>query len=336
MGNTIPLKIDAWVHCLPSKYKEALYKHLPPDSYWQHMRYNPMWDVETYLRVLDSYPGMMQVLSIQAPPVESIADPQKAAEFATIANDGMAELIAKYPDKFISAIALLPMNNMEAALKETDRALKQLRFRGVYIFSSINGKPLDSAEFEPLYDKMSKYNLPIFIHPVRLKSFPDYETEKESRYRIWHIFGWPYSTTASITRLVFSGMFEKYPNLKVVGHHNAGLISFFHSRIREEGFARGMMTMDPPEFAELSKEPLDYFRERVYTDCEIRSTTALMCTYSFFGADHILFGTGMPHGLNPFRAVQWTIEGIEGMTISEQEKQMIYSDSARKLLRLPV
>ncbi len=332
-----PLKIDAWVHCFPPKYREALYKHLPADSYWRHMEKNPIWNLDTYFRIMDRYEGMMGVLSIQAPPVESIADPQKAAEFAKIANDDMAEWVAKYPDYFVTAIGLLPMNNMEAALKETDRVIQDLKFKGVYIFSSINDKPLDSAEFEPLYAKMNEYNLPIFIHPYRMRDTPDYKTEKESKYRVWHIIGWPYATSASLLRLTFSGMFEKYPNLKVVGHHNAALISFFHSRIREEGHTKvPQMMLEKPEFAQLTKEPLDYLRERVYTDCEIRSTPALMCTYAFFGAEHVLFGTGMPHGLSPYRSVQQTVEGVEGMTISDKEKQMIFADSAIKLLRLPI
>ena len=336
MDKIAPMKVDAWVHCLPAKYKEAIYKVLPEDSYWQHMRYNRMWDEDMYLRVLDRFESMVQVLSIQAPPVEMIAGPKKAAELARIANDGMAELIAKHRNRFISAIALLPMNDMNAALKETERAIKDLRFRGVYIFSTINDKPLDSAEFEPLYEKMSQYNLPIFLHPIRLRDFPDYKTEKESKYRTWHTFGWPYSTSVALTRLVFSGMLEKYPKLKIVAHHNAGFISFLHSRIREEGYGLERMTIEKPEFAELTKDPLDYFREQVYTDCEIRSVAALMCTYEFFGAEHILFGSGMPHGLSPWRSVHETVEGIEGMRISDEEKQMIFSKNAIKLLRLAI
>ena len=159
----------------------------------------------------------MQVLTVgPVPPLEAFATPEQAVELAKMANDEIAELVAKYRDKFVAAIALLPMNNIDAALKETDRAINDLGFRGIYVHSNINGKPLDAPEFLPLIEKMSKYNLPIYIHPWRPNEFTDYQTESASKYMIAGTFGWPYETTVAMTRLVFSGILEKFPNLKVV------------------------------------------------------------------------------------------------------------------------
>jgi aminocarboxymuconate-semialdehyde decarboxylase len=93
------------------------------------------------------------------PPVERVAGPEKAVELAKLANDGMAELVLKYPERFVAAIGCLPMNDMDAALEEADRAINDLRFRGIQIASSINKKPLDSPEFLPLYEKMHQYDL---------------------------------------------------------------------------------------------------------------------------------------------------------------------------------
>ena len=105
------------------------------------------------------------------PPVEDVGDGSSAIELAKIANDEMAELVGRYPDRFIAAVACLPMNNIDAALDELDRAIRQLKFKGVEISSTIMDKPLDSPEFDPFFAKMNEYNLPILIHP-RNKKWP--------------------------------------------------------------------------------------------------------------------------------------------------------------------
>jgi predicted TIM-barrel fold metal-dependent hydrolase len=102
--------------------------------------------------------------------------------------DEMAELVSKYPDRFVAAIAYLPMNNMDAALKEADGAINDLKVRSVYVNSHVNGKPLDSAEFMPLYEKMCQYNLPIYIHPQRKKDFPVYRSKKQSKDDLGSVF----------------------------------------------------------------------------------------------------------------------------------------------------
>ena len=129
----------------------------------------------------------------------------------------MAELIAKHPDRFVSAAACLPMNSMEAALAETDRAIQELGFKGVQIYSPTGDKPLDHPDFMPLYEKMAAYELPIWIHPKRGIDFPDYKSEDHSKYWIFSMFGWPYETTAAMTRLVFSGVMGKIPQAQI--HH---------------------------------------------------------------------------------------------------------------------
>jgi aminocarboxymuconate-semialdehyde decarboxylase len=334
MTNLYPLKIDVSAHILPPNYKEPLLDWLPPDSYWQHVRNIPtLFDLEHRFRTMDRFEDMVQVLTLQSPPVESIADPKKAVEFAKLANDEMAELVSKYPERFVAAIACLPMNNMDAALKETDRAIKDLKFRGVQIYSPINDKPLDSPEFMPLYEKMSRYNLPILLHPHRYQDIADYRTEEESKYLVYHIFGWPYETSAAMARLVFSGILEKFPNLKIIAHHNGAMVPFFESRICEQQYRR---QMHRPAYKELTKPPIEYFK-MFYADTAVSTVPTLMCTYHFFGAGYLLFGTDAPHGPQlGIRRTQQIINGIEQMDISDKEKQMIFEENTRRLLRLPL
>jgi len=277
------------------------------------------------------------VLTLGRIPVEHVAGPAKAAELAIIANDEMAELVIKYRDRFCGALATLAMTNMDAALKETDRAIKDLKFCGVYLHTPVDEKPLDAPEFLPLYEKMSYYDLPIVIHPMRRIDHPDYLTEKESKYNMFSLFGWPYDTTSAMARLVFSGIMEKYPNLKIVTHHLGGMVPFYAERIRQ--FTQ-MFSLhgELGEGLFLKKQIVDYFK-MFYADTAIYGNpTALMCGYDFFGADHIVFGIDFPlgdieHGNRNYRQ---TINAIEQMGITDEDKKKIYEDNARKLMRLPI
>jgi len=234
----------------------------------------------------------------------------------------------------VAAVACLPMNDIDAALKEIDRAIVDLRFRGVQIHNPIGDKPMDSPEFLPIYEKMAYYNLPIWVHPQREITVPDYVGEDSSKYLAFSIFGWPYDTTVAMTRLVFSGIFDKYPNLKVITHHSGGMVPYYAGRIA------GFYDHNEMQFNfkhQLTKKPLDYFR-LFYNDTAIyKNTPALMCCHAFFGAEHMLFGTDMPYDSQfGLRQVREVISSIEEMDISDAEKKLIFEDNARKLLRLPV
>ena len=332
------MKIDIFPHILPIKYKEALYKAAPSGFYIQNVidSLPTLFDLEHRFRIMDKFEGLMQVLNISAPPVELIADGQRAIDLAKLANDEMAELVLKYPDRFVAAAACLPMNDMDAALKELDRAINDLKFRGVQIASPINDKPLDSPEFIPLYEKMAEYNLPIWIHPEREASYADYRNEKRSRYMIFHIFGWPYETAAAMTRLVFSGVLERLPKLKFITHHCGGFVPYLVERIRG-AYDHAEMLRGARYKQGLTRDPIEYFRMFYYDTSIYGNTAGLMCARAFCGIDHMLFGTDFPYD-SQFgeRYTRQTIEAIERMDISDSEKKQIFEDNARKLLRLPI
>jgi len=284
---------------------------------------------------MDRYEEYVQVLSIGSPPPENVLSPSDAKELCKMGNDEMAELVFKHPDRFAAAVASLPMNDVDASLEEIDRAVKDLRFRGIQIFTDINQKPLDSAEFLPIYKRMQYHNLPILVHPRRQCTIPDYQGESESKYLVWTIFGWPYETSVAMTRLVFGGILEKVPNLKVITHHAGGMIPFFAKRIQISNDFNEMR-LGYRYGEHLTKSPLDYFR-MFYSDTAVYGNTpALMCAYAFFGADHLLFATDMPYD-NQLgnRFISETIRSIDEMAVGVTEKKKIFEENARKLLRLP-
>jgi aminocarboxymuconate-semialdehyde decarboxylase len=294
-------------------------------------------DLDFRFRLMDRFEGVVQVLTNQAPFIT-----KEAVDLAKATNDGMAELLVKYPDRFVAAIACIPMNNIDAALKEVDRAIKDLRFRGVMVSSYVEGKPLDSPEFMLLYEKMSQYDLPVYTHPHRTGVYPDYfNAEDRAKYRygdlnIDAVFGWPYETTVAMTRLVFSGILERYPNLKIVTHHCGGMVPYYAQRIIQHHYLPGNRGTEHKY--NLPKDPIDYYK-MFYNDTAIHGNTpALMCAYDFFGADHLLFGADFPAGdrNKGYRSYMQTINAIEQMDISDIDKKKIFADNARRLLRLPI
>jgi len=332
------LKIDVFPHILPIKYKEAIYETAPAGFYGQRVLDSQptLWELDRRFRIMDKYEGLVQVLTLAIPPVEAIAPPDKAADLARLGNDEMAELVLKYPDRFVGAVAGLPMNDMEAALREVDRAITELQFKGVQVCSHINDKPLDSPEFEPLFARMSQYNLPIWIHPRTGITAVDYRGESGSKYRIASTFGWPYETSVAMARLVFSGIFERYPNLTIITHHSGAMVPFLEQRIISFQDTDAVLRRTRHGHM-LTKAPIDYFR-MFYADTALYGCTAgLTCAFSFFGPDHMLFATDMPFDCQyGDRFVRQTINSIEEMDISDVDRKKIYEDNARRLLRLPV
>ena len=306
------MKIDIFAHILPEKYFAAVQKKAKPGSISERTTANSAnTRIDVRIQVMERHPDVLQVLSVSHPALEAIVTPSDAVGLAQKANDEVAELLLKYPDKFLTAATCLPLNNIEASLKETDRAIKELRFRGVQMFSNVNGESLGAAKFRPLYEKMAHYNLPIWIHPLMGKSGDE------------SVFGWPYETSSAMLELVASGIFRDYPDIKFITHHCGAMAPYFEQRIN---------WLFPLEFASYNiPNPVEEFR-KFYGDTAVYgSTPALMCAYNFFGADHLLFGTDAPLGPHYGLTMQ-TIDSIHRMEIPQVEKDKIFSQNAVRLL----
>ena len=235
---------------------------------------------------------------------------------------------------FQCPIESIEPNPLQPRQKFEDRAIKELNLKGVQLFTPAGGKPLDSPEFLPLYEKMTGYDLPVWIHPARGRHIPDYRDEDHSRYYIYQMFGWPYETTAAMVRLVFSGILEKYPNLKFITHHCGAMVPYFYERITV-GQDYAELHLNAKWKRALSRPPIDYFR-MFYGDTALNgNSAALMCGYEFFGAEHIVFATDFPYDDEEGdRFTRQVIGSVEAMTVPDEHKNMIFEGNARKLLRL--
>ncbi len=322
--------IDIFPHIMTARVQQSLEEKSKDRRYAMQTRKTApaLFDLEERWRDLGQCEGLVEVLNINAP-IEYMLDPKDAVEVARMANDDLAELVARFPDRFVAAIACLPLNDMDAALAETDRAIKELHFKGIRMHSSMNLKPMDSPEFFDLYEKMEQFDLPIWVHPVRDLDLPDYPGEKNSKYGMVHILGWPYETSLAMARLVSGGVMERFPRLNFITHHCGGMVPFFADRLAAMLSRSG--NINPGKGTAAGSSPAGQLK-RFYGDTVVHgNTSALMCGYDFFGADHLLFGTDYPSGGGGRRT---NIDAVEKMHISRQDKEKIFSRNAEGLLHL--
>lgn len=332
------MKIDIFNHFFPKaffdKYIHVGARARDMGKRVQHIQ--TIADVDARFRVLDEFGDYVQVITLPMPPLDVLGGPDRAPDLAREANDGMAELVEKH-DRFLAFGASLPMNNPDAALRELERSIDELGAKGVQLHTNVGGKPLDAPEFRPIFDAIAARDAVIWLHPSRDAGFSDYQTEDRSLYEIWWTFGWPYETSVAMSRLVFSGLFDRLPEIKIVCHHMGAMIPYFEGRVGYGWDQLGTRTSDEDYFALLhgmAKRPVDYFHS-FYADTALFGAFAGMrCGLDFFGVDRVLFASDMPFEPTPGLYARETIAGIERLGLGAQDQDKIYRRNAERLLGL--
>ena len=336
------MKLDIFNHIAPKGYWDRMLAVVPPakavDMHKRVREIPCMIDLDERFRIMDKFGDYAQIICLPNPPIEALGSPAIAVELAKLANDGMAELVQKHPKRFPGFIASLPMNDPEGLLKETTRAINELGAVGVQIFTNVNGRPLTDPATMPLFDLMAKFDLPIWMHPARGADVVDYKGEKKSHYEIWWTFGWPYETSVAMSHIVFAGLFDKHPNLKIITHHLGGMIPYFEGRVGPGWDQLGSRTSDEDYsllLKKLKKRPLDYFKLFYADTATFGSRAAMLCGLEFFGFDNVLFASDMPFDPEKGSAyIRWTTDILDNLSITPEQRAAIYEGNARKLLKL--
>ena len=336
------MKLDIFNHIAPKSYWDRMLEVVPTaKAIDMHKRVRDipcMVDLDERFRVMDKFGDYAQVICLPNPPIEALGGPAIANELARLGNDGMAELVRKHPKRFPGFIASLPMNDPEGLLKEAARAVNDLGAVGVQVFANVNGRPLTEPATMPLFDLMAKFDLPIWMHPVRGADVVDFKAEKKSHYEIWWTFGWPYETSAAMAHMVFAGLFDRHPNLKIITHHLGGIVPFLEGRLGPGWDQLGSRTSDEDYMAllkKLKKRPLDYFRMFYGDTITFGALAAMKCGLEFFGAGHVLFATDMPMDREKGAAcIRMSIDMIDKLPITAAQRTAIYEGNARRLLKL--
>jgi aminocarboxymuconate-semialdehyde decarboxylase len=298
-----------------------------------------MTDLDRRFEVMDLFgPDYRQILSLASPPFEKYAAPDAALDLARIGSDSMAELCAAHPDRFPGFIGSAVMSNEGAMVEEARRTIEDLGALGMQIFTNVSGRPLDRPEYEDLWAYLASTGKPVWMHPARGANFPDYLTEKQSEYEIWWTFGWPYETSAAMARLVFSGVFDRHPGLKVITHHAGGMVPFFEGRVGPGWDQMGARTTDRDLAAVrrgLKRPHLDYFRDFAADTASFGSRKAIEHAIEFFGEQNVVFASDAP--FDPEGGPQYirdTIAILDALDIDETTRSAIYQDNIARMTGL--
>ena len=295
-----------------------------------------MVDHNARIEYMDRHKIDIEVLTLAFQNAIDTLTEKDLMKITKIANDSIANVASRHPERMVG-IAMLPKLT-EEYLDELDRSIKDLGMRGCVIFTNILGKPVDSPEFLHFFERMAKYDLPILLHPTNWAYYPWVR-----EYRLGQIFGWPFDTSLAMARIVFGGIFQRFPNLKIVTHHLGGMIPFYGERVREFYDE----TMDQPEiygaglfpYSEMMQKaashPLDDFK-KFYGDTVVYGNMpSLKCGLDFFGSDHVVFATDYPFGTNKGeRLTGEIIDSLMKLDVDEKERQNIFESNARRILKL--
>jgi uncharacterized protein len=330
-------KIDAFAHILPPAYAARLESITSSADvserilgYRPWIREDPaLTGLDARWRSMDPFGDYRQVLTLAVPPLEELGGPAAALDLARAANDELAELAGRYPDRFAGFTAALPMNDPDAAAGELERAMSQLGALGAQLHTNVSGVPLDEPRFDIIFATVTRHDGALWIHPTRSPVWADYPAESRSKYGIWWSLGWPYETSVAMARLVYSGCFDRHPGLRVITHHAGAMVPHFAGRLASPLEDPGRAAI----LAGLQADPMDYFR-RFYADTAMFGAShAVRCALEFFGPGHVLFGTDMPLG-GP-TVVADTIADIEALGLPESDADAIFAGNARRVLRIP-
>jgi uncharacterized protein len=333
---------------MPNDTIVDIYCHIAPEKFFQEMnRIAPrlgniaarlrgvkkLFDLDERFREMDQFGDYRQIISLPNPPIEDFAPGAVGLELARIGNDAMAELCARHPRRFPTFVAALSLTDVAGSVAEARRAVKELGAGGAQIFTNVAGRPLDEDGFEPIFATMAELDLPIWLHPARTASMTDYPAEPKSRFEMWWCFGWPYDTSVAMVRMVFNGLLDRYPRLKIITHHLGGMIPFYDGRIGPGLQVLGSRTSDEDYsniLPSLKRPHLDYMHD-FYGDTALfgGGIQAVRCGLEFFSADHVVFATDTPLG-----PIAPTIDTIRRLDVTDGDRRKIFCGNAERLLKL--
>ena len=298
-------KLDVFAHVLPTNLLKSIKKDVPSvieDNLF--LQISSLTDLK--LRHQNFPQDVKQIISNVNLNPEDYFDGEKSAQMCGDANDEMIQIQKANTDIFESVVAMVPMNNLDEAVKIIQQVSQNPSLVGIQLFTRALGKSIADPEFEIVFKTAAELNVPIWLHPV----FDDRKPDNNLT------FSWEYELTQAMYQLVLADYFEKYPNLKIIVHHAGAMVPFFAGRIK--------YTL--PKYYEDFK--------KFYVDTAILGNSkALELALDFYGPKHLVFGTDAPFAVMPNGATQEIMQAIDEMNISDTQRNGIYRDNFINLLK---
>ncbi|MFQ5682929.1 MAG: amidohydrolase family protein [Candidatus Binatia bacterium] len=271
---------------------------------------------QEYLDVMDKYGVDVGILSCTAGHIEKAPHRERSLELCKVLNDSFADAHAKYPHRF-KAFARPPMVHMDDCIKELKRCFDDLGLHGTMLPTNLAGRYLDDPEFKPFWNEIEKIGKPLFLHPTNSPCDPNW-----NKFSLHQKILWPADSTLAISRIVYSGTFDLYPKLKLIGSHLGGMIFNYLDRLN---WREGNL--------QCKGQPEDYLR-RIYYDTAgpVRTPTIKMACDTV-GADQILFGADYPHGREgkDDQFYPMTLKAMDALDLPIEDKEKIYYKNAARL-----
>lgn len=274
-----------------------------------------LWDTEQRLRDMDANGVDMQVL---APTVFTFfyeREPELALACAALQNDEIAAEIKRHPERFLG-LGGVPLQAPELAAAELKRAMQGLGLQGAMIGSNVNGRNLDDPALEPFWAAASALGAFIFVHPHAGAA-----GERLGGYYLKNLVGLPFETTIAGASLVFGGVLERHPGLKICLAHGGGFLPYQAGRFRH-GFA-----VRPEARINLAHPPEDSMG-RLFYDTILHSGTTLAFLIASVGAHHVLLGSDYPFDMGNLDCVA----RVEELTLPAQDRDLIVGGYAGRVL----
>ena len=280
---------------------------------------NTLLDLEKQrLKKMDDYGIDIQVLSLSAPGIERLA-PDVGTDLAKKTNNVLSEVIKKYPDRFMGFAALAP-NDPGQAADELKRTVEELGFKGWNTHSNFGDTYLDDQQYWPILQRAEELDVPIYLHPT-VPAFPQVRTYGFTLAGAG--FGFGFEAAMCMMRLILSGVFDKYPRLKIILGHLGEALPFLMKRI-DWAYVR---PFDPSGRPQLAKKPSEYLMNNVFvTTSGNYYEPAFICTKEALGLERILLGTDYP-----YEDPKECLEFLEGLPLSQEEKDKIYGSNASQI-----
>jgi aminocarboxymuconate-semialdehyde decarboxylase len=263
---------------------------------------------------LDTMGIDLQVVMCPPPQCYYTVPLEIAVKAARIVNEGVAGYVAKRPDRFV-ALGAVPMPDGNEAARELEHCMTALGFKGVQILTNVAGKELSDPAFAPFWKRAEELGAVVLIHPNGFT-----EAQRLSRFYFNNVIGNPLETTIALHYLIFDGVLERHPALKIVAVHGGGYLGGYSGRIDHAWGARGDARSDLP------KPPSSYLK-KIYVDTVVFTPQQLAALVATFGAGHVLMGTDYPYDMGEYDPLQH----LDATAIDAATRSAIAGGNAKKL-----